>query len=128
MKNIREHLTRNSMFSFGHCPNYLSKPSQLKIDQKSHLKQDSSPLPWQSPPSNLSLYRILGLLDQNHLGNHCHLTHIRHHSYRGHHHDLLVLKEKMLNLFSCLLPRSPVLAALKILFYSKDIIRGDIQA
>ena len=126
MKNIREHLTRNSMFSFGHCPNYLSKPSQLKIDQKSHLKQDSSPLPWQSPPSNLSLYRILGLLDQKFILAIIIILLIFVTTlivviitYHGHHHDLLVLKEKMLNLFSCLLPRSPVLAALKILFIAK---------
>ena len=33
--------------------------------------------------------------------------------------------QKKQHLFSCLLPRSPVLAALKILFYSKDIILGD---
>ena len=116
------------MFSFGHCPNYLSKPSQLKIDQKF-----GNPTLSRIPPHclgnlHLPIYRCTEFLDSwikiilaiiIILLIFVTTLIVVIITYHGHHHDLLVLKEKMLNLFSCLLPRSPVLAALKILFIAK---------
>ena len=131
MKNIREHLTRNSMFSFGHCPNYLSKPSQLKTDQKF-----GNPTLSRIPPHclgnlHLPIYRCTEFLDSwikssswQSLSSYSYSSPLLSWS------SSRPASSERENVEPLLLPLAKVSGACspKDLVYSKDIIRGDIQA
>ena len=117
------------MFSFGHCPNYLSKPSQLKIDQKFGNPTLSRIPPHCLGSLHLPIYRCTEFLDSwikiilaIIIILLIFVT------------TLIVLSRPAIfereNVEPLLLPLAKVSGACspKDLVYSKDIIRGDIQA